>query len=293
VFRPTSNARGSGVVLMHGSGGIGPEQVVLGELFLGPAAVAFQREFPHVGCELTLLDGFVDLVAEGADLSIRLGTISDASIVRRRLGSMERLLVAAPGYLKKHGVPKRPHELADHRGVRFSGLPTGNALTLSTGDGPVTVEVPPSFLSNNAITLKQAPRRARHRAGDAVAGRRGASPEEARHRAAERTAGLARRERRGAHREVHAGEGARIPAGVDEDVREGAGNDARERQVQRGSGLAPAAGTVEGHRHRRCNSGHQVRQPHANTYMLEIIDNRLRILEKPRPSREAPCPLVL
>lgn len=138
-----------GTLKLHGP-------VVLGELFLGPACVAFQRQFPQVNCDLTLLDGFVDLVAEGADLSIRLGTITDASVVRRRLGSMERLLVAAPGYLKKHGVPKQPQALADHRCVRFSGLPTGNALTLSTSDGPVTVEVPPSFLSNNAVTLKQA-----------------------------------------------------------------------------------------------------------------------------------------
>lgn len=145
----TEGAVPRGTLKLHGP-------VVLGELFLGPAAVAFQRQFPQVGCDLTLLDGFVDLVAEGADLSIRLGTISDASIVRRRLGSMERLLVAAPGYLKKHGVPKRPEELAEHRSVRFSGLPSGNALTLSTDAGPVTVEVPASFLSNNAITLKQA-----------------------------------------------------------------------------------------------------------------------------------------
>ncbi|MDQ3125963.1 MAG: hypothetical protein M3Q74_10220, partial [Pseudomonadota bacterium] len=40
VFRPTANARGSGVVLMHGSGGIGPEQVVLGELFAADGYVA-------------------------------------------------------------------------------------------------------------------------------------------------------------------------------------------------------------------------------------------------------------
>lgn len=138
-----------GTLKLHGP-------VVLGELFLGPATVAFQRKFPQVRCELTLLDSYVDLVTEGADLSIRLGAITDASVVRRRLGTMERLLVAAPGYLKKHGVPRHPEELANHRAVRFSGLPSGNTLTLPRGANSISVEMAPSYLSNNAITLKQA-----------------------------------------------------------------------------------------------------------------------------------------
>jgi DNA-binding transcriptional LysR family regulator len=138
-----------GTLKLHGP-------VVLGELFLGPASVAFQRRFPQVRCELTLLDSFVDLVAEGADLSIRLGAITDPSVVRRRLGAMERLLVAAPGYLKKHGLPRRPEDLATHRAVRFSGLPTGNIMTLPSGTGTVSVEMAPSYISNNAFTLKQA-----------------------------------------------------------------------------------------------------------------------------------------
>jgi DNA-binding transcriptional LysR family regulator len=138
-----------GTLKLHGP-------VVLGELFLGPAAVAFQRAHPQVRCELTLLDSYVDLVTEGADLSIRLGVITDASVVRRRLGQMDRLLVAAPGYLRRHGVPKRPEELTALRSVRFSGLPSGNALTLTSPAGVTTVELEPAFLSNNAVTLRQA-----------------------------------------------------------------------------------------------------------------------------------------
>ncbi|MCA2979381.1 MAG: LysR family transcriptional regulator [Myxococcaceae bacterium] len=138
-----------GTLKLHGP-------VVLGELFLGPAAVEFQRRHPQVRCELTLLDSYVDLVAEGADLSIRLGAITDASVVRRRLGTMERLLVAAPGYLRRVGVPRRPADLAALRAVRFSGFPSGNALTLGAPGGVTTVELEPAFLSNNALTLRQA-----------------------------------------------------------------------------------------------------------------------------------------
>lgn len=138
-----------GVLRLHGP-------VVLGELFLGPAAVAFQRRWPAVRCDLTFLDSYVDLVAEGADLSIRLGQVTDPSLVRRPLGRLRRLLVAAPRHLREAGVPRTPADLARHPAVRFSGLPTGNALTLLGPRGPVTAELAPGFLSNNAIALRAA-----------------------------------------------------------------------------------------------------------------------------------------
>ncbi|MEW5741602.1 MAG: LysR family transcriptional regulator [Myxococcota bacterium] len=126
--------------------------VVLGEMFLGPVAAEFQRDHPQVRCEVTCLDAFVDLVAEGADLALRLGEVKDPSVVRRRLGTMRRLLVASPGYLKVHGTPKQPGELASHRSVRFSGLPTGDQVTA----GRTTVSMSPGFLSNNAVVLREA-----------------------------------------------------------------------------------------------------------------------------------------
>lgn len=124
--------------------------VVLGEMFIGPAAVQFQRRHPNVRCELTFLDSYVDLVAEGADLAIRLGHVTDPSIVRRRVGAMKRVLVASPEYLAKNGTPKEPADLAKHAAVRFSGLPSGNSLSI----GGTTIEMTPGFLSNNAVTLR-------------------------------------------------------------------------------------------------------------------------------------------
>ncbi len=126
--------------------------VVLGEQFLGPVAAEFQARHPLVRCEVTCLDAFVDLVAEGADLALRLGEVKDPSIVRRRLGTMRRLLVASPAYLKAHGTPRQPAELAGHRSVRFTGLPTGDQVTA----GRTTVTLQPGFLSNNAVVLREA-----------------------------------------------------------------------------------------------------------------------------------------
>lgn len=134
-----------GTLKLHGP-------VVLGELFLGPIAVDFQRKYPQVKCDLVFLDSFVDLVAEGADLAIRLGEISDPSIVRRRLGAMPRLFVASPRYLKANGTPKTARDLEQHVSVRFSGLASGDRVTA----GDTTVEMTPAFLANNAIVLRTA-----------------------------------------------------------------------------------------------------------------------------------------
>lgn len=126
--------------------------VVLGELFLGPIAVAFQRANPQVRCELTFLDGFVDLVAERADLALRLGAIEDPSIVRKKLGVMRRLLVASPSYLRRAGVPRRPGELSRHEWVRFSGLAGGDTQQV----GSAQIAFTPTFVANNAVVLKGA-----------------------------------------------------------------------------------------------------------------------------------------
>lgn len=134
-----------GVLRVHGP-------VVLGEMYVGPIAVEFQRRNPQVRFELTFLDGFVDLVAERADLALRLGTITDPSIVRRRLGTMRRLLVASPEYLRARGVPKKPQELSSHDWVRFSGIAGGDSQQV----GKELVAFNPTFLANNAVVLKDA-----------------------------------------------------------------------------------------------------------------------------------------
>jgi DNA-binding transcriptional LysR family regulator len=134
-----------GTLRLHGP-------VVLGELFLGPLAVEFQRKYPKVRCDLVFLDTFVDLIAEGADLAIRLGAITEPGIVRRRLGKMQRIFVAAPRYLKQHGLPKEAADLAGHASVRFSGLASGDRVTA----GETVVEMKPAFVANNAIVLRSA-----------------------------------------------------------------------------------------------------------------------------------------
>ena len=74
----------------------------------------FLDENPEVSINLTLSDGYVDLVGLGVDLALRYGELSDSTMKSRKIGSNRRLVCASPEYLRKNGTPKHPDDLADH-----------------------------------------------------------------------------------------------------------------------------------------------------------------------------------
>jgi DNA-binding transcriptional LysR family regulator len=64
-------------------------------------------------------DRFVDPIEEGFDVTVRIGALSDSSLIARRLAPARRVLVAAPEYVERHGLPAAPHELAKHRCLSY------------------------------------------------------------------------------------------------------------------------------------------------------------------------------
>lgn len=95
----------------------------LGRSIVSQVIARFTEENPAVTVELSLSDGYVDLVGQGFDLAIRFGSIEDSSLRLRSLGSYQRLICAAPSYLDKHGAPERPEDLSHHNCLvmRFGG----------------------------------------------------------------------------------------------------------------------------------------------------------------------------
>lgn len=81
---------------------------------LAPAIGAFLARHPEVKFEASLSDRIVDLVEEGYDLGIRIGTLGSTNLVARRLGATCSMVVASPAYLAKHGTPATPEELSRH-----------------------------------------------------------------------------------------------------------------------------------------------------------------------------------
>ncbi|HUN52500.1 MAG TPA: LysR substrate-binding domain-containing protein [Candidatus Sulfotelmatobacter sp.] len=79
-----------------------------------PRLAAFLRRHPLLRVEMTVADERQNLVAEGADVAIRLGRLDDSAFGARRLATLDRLVVAAPAYLAGRRRPKTPADLAAH-----------------------------------------------------------------------------------------------------------------------------------------------------------------------------------
>lgn len=94
-----------------------------GILLLPPLLAAFHARYPAVTVECVITDAHLDLVAERIDLALRTGQLGDSSFVSRRVGTVRRVLVAAPAYLTAHGVPVHPAGLAQHRLLLHDVLP--------------------------------------------------------------------------------------------------------------------------------------------------------------------------
>ncbi len=96
--------------------------VLFGHLYVTPILVNYLQRFPEVDAQCLFLDRVVNVVEEGIDVAVRIGELPDSSLQATRVGRVRRVLVAAPAYLKAHGMPQRPEALADHTIVSASGV---------------------------------------------------------------------------------------------------------------------------------------------------------------------------
>jgi DNA-binding transcriptional LysR family regulator len=92
------------------------------ERFILPGLGGFLARYPAVDIDLVTAARFVNLVADGFDLAIRIDPAPDPGLVVRRIGTSRLVVVAAPAYLEAHGVPATLQDLARHRCVCFSPL---------------------------------------------------------------------------------------------------------------------------------------------------------------------------
>lgn len=122
--------------------------VLFGRLHVAPAVNAFVAKHPAVRVDLVLLDRSVDLIEEGLDVGVRIGTLPDSSLVAVPVGSTRRVVCASPGYLKKNGRPETPGDLAGHRFVGFTGLSPDHEWSFREAGRVRRVRVEPVVASN-------------------------------------------------------------------------------------------------------------------------------------------------
>jgi len=107
--------------------------VGFGQRVVAPVIDTLLEEHPTLGVELRLGDRFVDLVAEGLDVAVRLGALEPSSLKVRRLGLSRRALVASPAYLADR-APTSPEDLEGHRLLRYTHLRERAWLLRSGGE---------------------------------------------------------------------------------------------------------------------------------------------------------------
>jgi DNA-binding transcriptional LysR family regulator len=93
--------------------------IYYGRRFVMPLLAELLRQHEMLALDVRLQDGFADLVRDGIDLAVRIGELSDSTLVARRIDWQHLVMVASPQYLKAHGTPQRLEDLAGHKAVTF------------------------------------------------------------------------------------------------------------------------------------------------------------------------------
>ncbi len=124
---------------------------------LGATLPGLLDAYREITVDIALSDRKVDLVAEGFDLALRIASLEDSSLLSRRLCAVRLLLVGAPSYFERHGMPTHPAELRGHDALAYTGGPSRGAWRFThPAFGDEVVEPPVRLWTDNADLLNPA-----------------------------------------------------------------------------------------------------------------------------------------
>jgi DNA-binding transcriptional LysR family regulator len=126
-----------------------------GMMHLSPLVAMFLREYNDVRFDMELSDRTVDVIGEGFDMAIRIGTLADSTLVARKLVDIRMVACCSPGYLRRRGTPAAPADLARHSCLLYGH---GGAVSWDfVVDGTVkSVEVHGPLRANNGDLIRDA-----------------------------------------------------------------------------------------------------------------------------------------
>ncbi|MFC4273690.1 LysR family transcriptional regulator [Achromobacter aloeverae] len=130
--------------------------VSFGVRHLGPTIADYIAAYPDVFIDLDLNDRVVDLVEEGYDVAVRIGTLPDSTLVARPLAPQALKVCASPAYLAAHGEPLHPEDLKRHRCLQYAYSRNGNEWRFEKDGQTHAVRVPTSLRANNGDILRTA-----------------------------------------------------------------------------------------------------------------------------------------
>ena len=127
-----------------------------GRLYVAPRMRRLLDRYPELSVELHMSDGVTDMIAAGIDLAIRGGTVHEASLVARRIGSSARAVVASAEYLERNGTPAHPSDLARHSCIAFLQGATPNEWRFDGPGGAVAVSIAGRFRTDSTEAIREA-----------------------------------------------------------------------------------------------------------------------------------------
>jgi DNA-binding transcriptional LysR family regulator len=121
---------------------------------LAPAIADYLVAYPDVSVELILQHNYVDLVEERIDLAIRLGQLSDSSLITKKLYAVEMVLCASPGYLAANGTPQKPRDLVKHNCLVYTyATPRAWSFTDQKNGKAEVIRISGRLLANSGDAL--------------------------------------------------------------------------------------------------------------------------------------------
>jgi DNA-binding transcriptional LysR family regulator len=148
------NASPQGLLRINIPGAFGRRHVV-------PHLKDFHDAYPLIRLDVTLTDVTVNMIETGSDVAVRIGALADSALVARRLAPQRRKLVGSADYLRQHGSPREPRDLAGHQCLLFA-LQPADAWYFRRTDAPeseqIETKIQGFFRANDSEALLQAVR---------------------------------------------------------------------------------------------------------------------------------------
>ena len=139
---------------------VGPLRIAapmtFGMMHIGPALYPFLKRLPRIDLVLDLNDRMTDIVGEGFDMAVRIGRLTDSSLIARKLCRSRRCVVMSPAYAAEHGMPQTLADLEGHRAITYTNLRVYDEWQF-VGQGRTTgVRVKNALQVNNGVVQREA-----------------------------------------------------------------------------------------------------------------------------------------
>lgn len=117
---------------------------------------AYTQAYPQVQLDISLSDRKLDLIEDGLDLAIRIGTMPQSDLIARKIGGVRSVVCAAPAYLARHGTAQTPADLARHACLGYTLTGSGAEWRLEGPGGPEIIPISGPIRADNGDILRLA-----------------------------------------------------------------------------------------------------------------------------------------